>query len=82
MTFYLLPLEDVENDPQTASALSQTTLNLCMAALIAAQYRDNWKYDLEELSDSEWDKAEGFLTTAILELTQHAGVIDGGTSEG
>jgi len=80
MTFYLLPLESVENEPPTAAPLSQTTIDLCLRALITCQYRDNWKYDLEELTDQEWTKAEGFLTTAILELTGDMGVIDGGSA--
>lgn len=80
MTFYLLPLESVENDPQVALSLSQTTIDLCLAALIAAQYPDNWKYDLEELTDQEWSKADGLLAVAIEELTGEAGIIDGGSS--
>ncbi|MCB9105856.1 MAG: hypothetical protein H6633_16695 [Anaerolineales bacterium] len=78
--FYLLPLEDVENDPASALTLSQTTIDLCLTALIRAQYPDNWRYDLDPLTDPEWLTAEGFLTTAILELTQPDGVIDGGSA--
>lgn len=69
MTFYLIPLEDVETDPDQTLTLSQTTIDLCLTALISAQFRDNWIYDLEELTDAEWATAEGFLTTAIEELT-------------
>jgi hypothetical protein len=69
MTFYLTQLEDVESDPDQTLTLSQTTIDLCLAALIPAQYRTNWEKDLEPLSDTEWAKAEDFLRIAIEELT-------------
>lgn len=68
MTFYLIPLVDVQSDPPVELTLSQATIDLCLQALIAAEKRSNWSDDLEELSDTEWETAEDFLTTAIEEL--------------
>ncbi|MFQ5580273.1 MAG: hypothetical protein ACE5FZ_06645 [Nitrospiria bacterium] len=82
MTFYLIPLEDVKNDPFKYLALSESTLVLCLKALISAEYRSNWRYDLDELTDLEWAAAEDFLTMAIDELTAPSGVIDGGNAAG
>lgn len=81
MTFYLLPLEDVENDPAKLLALSESTIVLCLKALEAAQYPSNWLYDLDGLTDPEWATAEAFLTTAIEDVTgETVTVIDGGTA--
>lgn len=70
MNFYLLPLEEVETDPiHNGMKLSQTTIDLCLHALIPAENRDLWLRDLLALTDLEWEKAEDFLTLAIDELT-------------
>jgi hypothetical protein len=69
MTFYLIPLQDVENDPPVDLTVSQTTIDLCLQALISAEDRFRWREELEELSDTEWEQAVGYLTTAIEELT-------------
>ena len=69
MSYYLIPLEDVELDPPKNLSLSQTTIELCLCALIEAEDRSQWIRDLQELTDTEWAKAEGFLTTAIEELS-------------
>ncbi|MCB0167737.1 MAG: hypothetical protein KDI79_26155 [Anaerolineae bacterium] len=81
MTFYLNHLIDVANDSQQIVTLSPSAIQLCLTALISAQYRHNWVQDLTELDDSEWDQARAFVKTAIDELTQQAGgVIDGGSA--
>lgn len=67
--FYLYQLQDAVSDPDQTLTLSATTIALCLAALIPAEERENWRESLEELSDTEWAEAEGYLTTAIEELT-------------
>lgn len=67
--FYLAQFEAVENDPQQVQTLSQSTIDLCLSALILAENRDYWRKDLRELNETQWAKAEDFLTLAIEELT-------------
>lgn len=69
MTFYLTQLQDVAAEPQKQLVVSESTICLCLAALIPAQYRSNWIENLEDLSDPEWEEAEDFVTLAINELT-------------
>lgn len=76
--FYVLPLEEVEQERPNASGISVATSRLCLHALIQAQHPEVWRRDLQELTEAEWEVAEGFVTQAILELEQNAGVIDGG----
>lgn len=68
MNFYLLPLQDVENNAPKIVLLSQSTIALCNHALIPAENRDLWVNDLQELDDSTWEIAEDFLTLAYNEL--------------
>lgn len=68
MKFYLLPLQDVENDPAQILTLSQSTIDLCLHALIPAENRELWVDDLQELDDPAWGIAEDLLTRAYREL--------------
>lgn len=68
MKFYLLPLQDVEDDPAQVLTLSQSTIDLCVHALHPAENRELWINDLQELDDPAWVIAEDFLTKAYREL--------------
>lgn len=67
--FYLDQLTEVSSDPPENLSLSKTTIELCLAALMPATDRSNWVQDLQELDDTEWGTATGFVTTAIEELS-------------
>lgn len=66
--FYLDQLREVQGQPQKSLTLSQTTIDLCLAALIPAEKRSNWVQDLQSLDDAEWAEAEQYLWRAINEL--------------
>lgn len=68
--FYLDQFRAVASQPQKTLTLSQSTIDLCLTALIAAENRDNWVQDLQPLDDVEWLEAEKtFLRIAQEELS-------------
>ena len=68
--FYLDQFREVVSQPQKTLTLSQSTIDLCLAALIAAEDRENWRQDLQSLDDAEWLEAEKtFLRIAQEELS-------------
>lgn len=77
-TFYL---DQLRNEPtnQILLRLSPATVTIALAGLVPAEKEYNWQQGIEELDQTEWEEARGYLWAAIGELTGESTTVDGGS---